>query len=394
MNSKTIRPLLAAIIIQLNIGSLYAWNMISSGLMKTHDFEAYEGGIIFGVTLLTFTGSMIPAGRLLHKFSEKRVTLVAALCYCLGFFLSGIASGNFWLILLGNGLLVGIGTGIGYVSSMTYGVAPFKRKAIPTGIITMSFALSSIIASNAVSWMNKQHFSIDLILQLFSVVQLSCMVIAIALYPSTTYGKPQDKTYSEKSNNAEVLPGFIKILPLAIGMFSATFGGLLVISNMKQIVGALEETGTIAIPVTISLFSIGNALGRILFGLLPLKRYALTIATIMLCFSATLFIMGNTSIMLYLYILILLIGLQFGSFFVLFPLATISAFGSRSISHIYPIIFIFYGIAAAVSAPLAGALYKIYKSPLLSLNSASVIEFAGAGVILFSLHQSRKIKTS
>lgn len=388
---KKLRPFLAALLIQLNIGSLYAWNMLSSELMERYGFNGRSMGVIFGITLLAFTGSMIPAGRLLHRFSEKRITLFATVAYGLGFFLSGISGGNYLLILLGNGLLVGIGTGIGYVSSMTYGAAPFKDKSIPTGLITMSFALSSIISSNVVALLVKWGFEIDLILQLFSIGQLLLMACAIMLYPCSTCGKKTNEDAKTKEKSTAPPIKWRETLPLCIGMFSATFGGLLVISNMKQIVSALDSSSTIVISLTIALFSAGNALGRILLGLLPIKRYRVTIAVIMLSFMATLLLMCISHTPVQLYLLIFFCGVQFGSFFVLFPLATLNRFGPQSLSHVYPIIFIAYGIAAAVSATLGGTLYDLFDSPQISLSTAGVIECIGAIILLLALKKSSPI---
>lgn len=351
--------------------------MISSELMEKYEFTAQSMGIIFGVTLLTFTGSMIPAGRLLHRTSPRRITLFSTVAYGLGFFLSGFSGGSYVLILLGSGILVGLGTGAGYVSSMTYGVSQLKNKAIPTGLITMSFALSSIIASKCLSLLTAKGFDIDSILLLFSIIQMSLMALAIILYPCKSQepkreDAPQETTKEPKRNNWKA------VLPLWLGMFCATFGGLLVISNMKQIISSLEVGALVAIPMTIASFSIGNALGRILFGLLPIKRYTLSIAIIMVSFALSLFLLGQAQNAWTLYTLILLIGVHFGSFFVLFPMATISQFGTSGISRIYPIIFLAYGTAAAVGATLGGTLYDIFGSSQISLAITCGIELIGA----------------
>ncbi len=376
-------PFLAAVVVQLNMGSLYAWNIISTSLMNEFGFSAQSMGIVFGTAVLSFTMIMIPVGKKLSSFTPRRITLASLVLYCSGFFLSGMSNGSYLMVLLGNGLLVGLGTGLGYMSSITYGIKPFLKKSIPTGAITAAFAFGSVISAKIITLLIDSGLSISSVLIGISAVQVVLFSIAILLYPKVK-GKEATETPADEQNEHSVR----KSLPLSLGMFSATFGGLLFISNIQQIVNALQDGINIALAV--GLFSVGNASGRILTGAIPLKRYKEVTIAVMLSFALLLFLTGSASSVFYIYVTTLLIGLHFGSFFVLFPMSVIKQFGLTQFNKIYPYVFVAYGIAAAVSATLGGALYDLLGTPKLSLLIASLIEIIGAVILGVTLLKRNK----
>ncbi len=378
--------LLAAILVQLNIGSLYAWNKLSSSLMETYEFSAQSMGVVFGVAVLFFTGIMIPVGKRMHRFSPRVITLVTMVLYSAGFVVSSMNGGHYWLVLLGNGILVGLGTGIGYISSMTFGIAGRKRKGIPTGLLTMSFALGSVISAEFVALLMDRGASIGETLRWLGVAQASLMGLSLLLYP-----KKRDITIPVP-RAVDGTRGFSRVTMALLcgGMFSATFGGLLVNSNMEQIVGTLAASADYSNTVAIWLFSGGNALGRILLGLVPLKRFAMVISSVMATFAMLLLWMLGGGTLWLLYGMVLFVGVHFGTFFVLFPMLTMKNFGNALFSKLYPMIFLAYGIAAFVSATMGGALYDALGSPKVSLIIAAVIELIGAGLVLATVFRTKE----
>lgn len=377
-------PFLAALLVQLNIGSLYAWNIISTSLMEQFDYSAQSMGLVFGTAVLSFTMIMIPAGKKLSLFTPRMISLASLLFYCSGLFLTGISNGSYLMVLLGNGLFVGLGTGLGYVSSINYGIKPFAKKSIPTGAITASFAIGSVISAKVITLLTQSGYPIGSVLIIIALIQILLFSLAIFLYPKSPKKRELSKKIETEENHS-----FVKSLPLSLGMFSATFGGLLFISNIHQIINTLNSGVNIAFAV--GLFSIGNASGRIMTGALPLKRYLLTIIMVMTTFALLLFMAGNLTSLPLIYLMTLLIGLHFGSFFVLFPMAVIGEFGTKLFTSIYPFVFVAYGIAAAVSATLGGALYDLLGTPQLSLVIAGIIELIGAVLLGITLFRQEKI---
>ncbi len=378
--SKDLKPFFLAMIVQVLIGSLYGWNIISSSLMDQFDFTGAAMGAVFGVALISFTGTMIPLGIKIHNFSPAQLTVYTALLSGLGFLLSGFSRGSLPLIFIGSGVLVGMGTGVGYISTLAYGLTPFTNKSLPTGLITASFAAGSIISSTLLGKL-LPHYSITTLLQGFGGLQLLMLFIIASQLSRVKFTQRKIKSNESIPNST--------MIPLWFVMFAATFGGLLIISNLKQIVGSL--TNELNLALAISLFSIMNGLGRTIFGALPIVKHGKVIVINMLILGGTLGVMIFFRNAILLYIVVALIGMLFGSFFVLFPLFTMDQFGINQFEKLYPRIFLAYGVAAAVSATLGGKLYDLFPSPSVTLSIATLIEVFGAVLFIILLKRAKRV---
>jgi len=379
-NRKDLKPFFLAMLVQVLIGSLYGWNIISSSLMDQFEFTGAAMGAVFGVALISFTVTMIPLGIKIHHFSPSQLTVYTALLSGIGFLLSGFSGGSLPLIFIGSGVLVGMGTGVGYISTLSYGLTPFTNRSLPTGLITASFALGSIISSTLLGKL-LPHYTITTLLQLFGGFQLIILLIVSSQLSRVKFTKRKIKTN-------ESIP-HTTMVPLWFVMFAATFGGLLIISNLKQIVGSLTDQLNLAL--AISLFSIMNGLGRTIFGALPIVKHGKVIVVNMLILGGILGAMIFFHNAILLYVVVSFIGMLFGSFFVLFPLFTMDQFGINQFEMLYPRVFLAYGVAAAVSATLGGKLYDLFPSPSVALSIATLIEVGGALLFVLLLSRTKRV---
>ena len=73
MNFKIIRKMrkiltvVASFIIMLCIGSVYAWSLIASELIKNYGFSGTQSQVVFGTLIAIFPVTMIFVGRLGKK---------------------------------------------------------------------------------------------------------------------------------------------------------------------------------------------------------------------------------------------------------------------------------------------------------------------------------------
>lgn len=75
---------------------------------------------------------MIFAGKYEARIGTRNLGMLSAVFYSAGYPLSGLSNGNFWLILLGVGILTGIGTGLGYLVALTNSCKAFSEKGLVT----------------------------------------------------------------------------------------------------------------------------------------------------------------------------------------------------------------------------------------------------------------------
>jgi MFS family permease len=99
-------------------------------------------------------------GGWLERVGPRKAGVVSAFCWCGGMLLSalGIYTHQFWLMILGSGVIGGIGLGLGYISPVSTLVKWFPdRRGMATGMAIMGFGGGALIAA-PLSVMLMDHF--------------------------------------------------------------------------------------------------------------------------------------------------------------------------------------------------------------------------------------------
>jgi MFS family permease len=116
-------------------------------------------------------------GGWLERAGPRKAGVIAAVCWCGGMLISalGISVHQFWLMILGSGVIGGIGLGLGYISPVSTLIKWFPdRRGMATGMAIMGFGGGAMIGSPlAVDLM--KHFSTPTsngVLQTFIVMAL------------------------------------------------------------------------------------------------------------------------------------------------------------------------------------------------------------------------------
>jgi MFS family permease len=89
-------------------------------------------------------------GGWLERVGPRRAGVVSAVCWCGGMLLSalGIHLHQFWLMILGSGVIGGIGLGLGYISPVSTLIKWFPdRRGMATGMAIMGFGGGAMIGS-------------------------------------------------------------------------------------------------------------------------------------------------------------------------------------------------------------------------------------------------------
>lgn len=360
---KRLFVLPAVVLIQSCLGGLYAWSAFAPELQRDFAYTAGQTQLIFGLSIAAFTLSMVLAGRLLHPWGARRVALLGGLLFAGGNILSSSSGGQFLWLLVGSGLLVGVSIGFGYVAALTTGIQWFPtHKGLVTGTAVAGFGAGAIILSSLTTHLMQSGFTV---LPLFLALGLGygafvCLGAAFLFRPPAV------------AATHEHLP-FITLLrdrfflKLVAGIFCGAFAGLLVIGNLKSIAlegGATSKAATAAI----SLFAVGNASGRLVWGWL-FDRFGYPIIPASLLFQSTalaLFVMMRSSPATF-WVCVWGVGFGFGACFVLYAAQVALRYGADQVAYIYPLVFLAHGAAGLTGPPLGGFLYdctSTYAWPL------------------------------
>jgi MFS family permease len=148
----------AALAIHLSIGQAYAFSVFNLPLSRLigvtdsapGDWKLSTIGWVFSVAIVFLGLSAALFGAWLERVGPRRAMLTSALCFAAGFEVAaiGIATHQFWLLLLGYGVLGGIGLGLGYISPVSTLIKWFPdRPGMATGLAIMGFGGGAMIAS-------------------------------------------------------------------------------------------------------------------------------------------------------------------------------------------------------------------------------------------------------
>ena len=148
----------AALAVHLSIGQVYAFSVFNIPLSHAigittsapSDWSLSTIGWVFSVAIVFLGVSAALFGSWLERVGPREAMFTSALCLSGGFFVgaAGIAFHQFWLLLLGYGVLGGIGLGIGYISPVSTLIKWFPdRPGMATGLAIMGFGGGAMIAS-------------------------------------------------------------------------------------------------------------------------------------------------------------------------------------------------------------------------------------------------------
>jgi len=116
----------------------------------TCDWEISTLGWLYTLFFVMLGGSAALLGGWLERVGPRKAGVLSAVCWCGGMIICalGIRSHQFWLMLLGAGIIGGIGLGIGYVSPVATLIRWFPdRRGMATGMAIMGFGGGAMIGS-------------------------------------------------------------------------------------------------------------------------------------------------------------------------------------------------------------------------------------------------------
>jgi OFA family oxalate/formate antiporter-like MFS transporter len=300
-----------------------------------------------------------------------------------GYILASFSQGNFLLIFLGIGLLSGIGTGLGYMTSIALPVKWFpENKGLITGLAASGFAAGSIGLTFWAGWMLNNSVSVFAVFRLVGIIYGALILILALLLPRHS---------SQISATVKPLK-YKQSVWLFVSMFLGTFAGLMVIGNIKLIGAGIFTESQLSMAIIV--FSASNLSGRLFWGWLSdKKKVVLLLAIALLMQGVGTLMIGILEWPLVLFLLfVLFIGAGFGANFVLFAHETARVFGVSNLSRIYPFVFLGYGFAGIVGPVTGGALFDATGD----FEIAAVISFVVSlmGILIFEVHRksSKKFK--
>ncbi len=133
---------IAAIVMQLCLGTVYAWSVFKKPFMTAHGWGETATQITFMICISMIGLAAAFGGTLVDKRGPKFVATIGGILFGIGTLLAGLADqiGNIWVLYLGFGFVAGLGNGFGYITPIATLIRWFPdKRGLVTGLAVMGF---------------------------------------------------------------------------------------------------------------------------------------------------------------------------------------------------------------------------------------------------------------
>jgi OFA family oxalate/formate antiporter-like MFS transporter len=133
---------IAAIVMQLCLGTVYAWSVFKKPLMTAHNWSEPSVQATMMIIMAVIGISAAFGGTLVDKKGPKFVATIGGVLFGVGTLLGGLADqiGSLWLLYIGYGIIGGLGNGFGYVTPIATLIRWFPdKRGLVTGLAVMGF---------------------------------------------------------------------------------------------------------------------------------------------------------------------------------------------------------------------------------------------------------------
>jgi len=176
------------------------------------DWQISTLGWMYTLFFVLLGSSAAIWGGWLEKVGPRRVGVVAACCWCGGMLLSalGVYLHQFWLMLLGSGVIGGIGLGLGYISPVSTLIKWFPdRRGMATGMAIMGFGGGAMIGSPLAAWLMKQFADAQSTGVMPTLIIMAGIYFVFMMGGALGYRIPADgwkpKGWIPPSNNGQIM---------------------------------------------------------------------------------------------------------------------------------------------------------------------------------------------
>ena len=383
---------LAGTAINLALGVLYAWSIFKGAIIDSikaggegaFTWDVASANDPYALACLTFAFSMIIAGRMQDKIGPRATCIIGGLLVCGGFLLASLST-NYWMWIVGFGVMFGLGMGFGYSAATPPALRwfPPAKTGLIAGIVVSGFGLAPVYIAPLSNYLLNSYGVLQSMMILgIAFGAVVCLFGLLLQNPPAGYvADPNAKAVAKKSSVEDKTPSQIlrtgSFYTLWVCFFIGAGAGLMVIGSATGLAKAsLGEWAFLVVAV----MSIGNAAGRIIAGVVSDKIGRANTLMIMLVFQAALMfaaipvIDGTYSNAVVLVLLVTFMVFNYGTNLALFPSFAKDLWGVKNYGINYGILFSAWGVGAFVLVKV-GEMLKVKTGNF-------TMSFAVAGVLL------------
>jgi MFS family permease len=337
----------------LLLGAVYAWSIIRVEVETVFLINASLSGLPYMVSLVSYAGMMLFAGRYLSLYRIP-IVILGSILFISGLFLSAYAS-NIWILTMTYGLLVGGGVGL------LYGVPIFivqqtssQKIGLESGFILMGFGLSSAVMTPILNLLLQTG---NLSTTLTILAWVAVIIFGLTLWPLVLVRtKPAPVHQSITPYNRRMFGSLYVVFVLSL------IAGLMIIGLTYRIGVVSYQFDVTFVTVAMAFFALINGITRPFFGWLVDRIGFFKVAFIALFLLITSGLLslwnGGTQPVIFA-ISFALFWFGLGNWMALAPMAIKTLFKPEWFSYLYGLLFTGYGVAAIIGTLFSGAILDL-----------------------------------
>jgi len=396
----------AATGINLILGVLYIWSIMSKALISEYKWTATQASLPYTVCIVAFALVMIFAGRVQDVKGPRLSSTFGGILLGGGLILSGFVKEPF-LMMLTFGILGGAGIGFCYAATTPPAVKwfPLEKKGLISGIVVSGVGFAAVYISPLTN-MLITNFGVA---KTFLFIGIAALIILIILSqflidpPAEHLERMKTQVKKNGSKNTEQKKQFdwremlktLSFYKLWLMYAFTSSAGLMIIGHLTVIAKnqAQWEQGFYLV-VFLAIF---NTLGRIVAGIVSDKFGHVKTMRIIFSIQAINMILFSLYVSpLFLAVGAALTGASYGALFSVFPVAIADYYGTKNLGVNYGLLFTSWGFGGVIGPLLAGAIFDATGSYNISYIVSAILLIV-ACLLTFAVrppHKNKEINAS
>jgi OFA family oxalate/formate antiporter-like MFS transporter len=353
----------AAILVQLAIGSVYAWSVFNQPLQRQFGWTRAQAVIPFEVAIgCIFIGTLI-GGRVQDRRGPRPVALAGGLLFVAGILLSSFVyrADQLWLLILGYGVMGGAGLGAVYITPIAMLTKWFPdRRGLVTGLAVSGFGLGALLTAPVArvlldSATNKPSAFFPLGLGYFVMILAGAIWVRNPPAPARSAVSAAPDTDQLTLRQALAKPQWYL---LTATLFLNITCGIGLISQAADAAREVGRASAITAATMVGTFGLFNGAGRIAYAALSDRIGRMRACVAMLTIQGIVFLLlpyahSPASF----FVLAALIYLSYGGGFGVMPAAAADFFGTRYVGSIYGAMIVAWSLGGVVGPFIAAWIY-------------------------------------
>jgi OFA family oxalate/formate antiporter-like MFS transporter len=350
-------------LMNIALGTYYAWSVFVPSLEKEFGWTRTQTSLVPTIDMMTLASMFLLAGYLQRRLGSRVISVIGGVFYCLGLFLASFVH-SLPMLYLTWGLMVGVGTGFGYLPPITVGANWFPHhRGLVNGLAIGIFAAGSGIFGPIAGALTA-NFGWRVTFQILAAVFFVFTMIGAVLLkdPPRGYEGPASKSNRQgrpRTHHIDTPTSEMIRQPIFGGLWIAyamgAAAGTMVIS---QLVPFARQAGfsaqTAAFALTIG--AVGSASGRILSGWMSdhfgrLRTLRTIVLTSMVVTPALYLLRQNLAAF---YVLLFFVYYCYGTQLSVYTALSGDFWGTKFLGSNYGVLLLAWGFAGIIG-PMLGA---------------------------------------